>query len=92
MTNITSLSTYRASTLPTAAPQQSGNTITLQQALATNASPASLRAVADWNERRGYDERRRKVRARHKAQCMALREVANQLEASNGTELHREAA
>lgn len=83
MTNVTSLSTYAAahpSQLPTAAPQQSVNTITLQQALATNTNPASLRAVADWNERRGYDERRRKARSRHKAQCVALRAVAYEVE------------
>lgn len=70
--------------LPTAAPQQSGNTapntITLQRALATGTNPASLRAVADWNERRGYDERRRKARARHKAQAAALRAVADEME------------
>jgi hypothetical protein len=66
--------------LPTAAPQQSGNTITLQRALQDGTSPASLRAVADWNERKSYDERRRKARARHKAQCAALRAVADDLE------------
>ncbi len=82
MTNVTSLSTYAAAhprPLPTAAPQQSTNTITLQQALATNANPAALRAVADWNERKGYDARFRPARMRHKAQCAALREVAGRL-------------
>ena len=78
MTNVTSLSTRRS--LPTAAPQQSGNTITLQQALATNANPAALLAVASWNERKSYDERRRKARSRHKAQCVALRGVADEVE------------
>lgn len=92
MTNVTSLSTYRASTLPTAAQQQSGSTITLQRALQDGTTPAILRAVADWNERRSYDERRRKARARHKAQAAALRATANQLEASYGTELYSEAA
>ncbi len=67
-------------TLTTAAPQQSGNTITLQQALARGINPASLRAVADWNERKSYDERRRKARMRHKAQCVALRAVADELD------------
>ena len=65
-------------TLPAAAPQQPA-TITPRRALATT-SAASLRAVADWNERKGYDERRRKARARHKAQCVALRGVADELE------------
>lgn len=77
MHNVTSLYTRR--TLPTAAPQQSGNTITLERALADGATPERLRAVADWNERKSYDERRRKARARHKAQCVALREVAGDL-------------
>jgi hypothetical protein len=72
-------------------PQQAGNTITLQQALATNANPSSLRAVADWNERKSFDERRRKARARHKAQCLALRAVAEQMEAGY-VESYREAA
>jgi hypothetical protein len=89
-------SVHPFATLPTAAPQQSGNassnTITLQRALSDQATPERLRAVADWNERRSYDERRRKARTRHKAQAAALRATANELEASNGTELHREAA
>jgi hypothetical protein len=83
MNSVTSLATYASAhlrPLPIAAPQQSGNTITLQQALATNANPDVLRAVADWNERKSYDERRRKARARHKAQCVALRSVADDLE------------
>lgn len=66
--------------LPTTAPQQSGNTITLQQALARGTSPDVLCAVASWNEYKSYDERRRKARHRHKAQCVALRNVAAQLE------------
>jgi hypothetical protein len=66
--------------LPTAAPQQTGNAITLQRALATGANPASLRAVADWNERKSYDERRRKARHRHKAQAVALSAVVRELE------------
>jgi hypothetical protein len=82
MNNVTNLSTYAAAhprTLPTAAPQQSGNTITLERALATGTSPDVLRAVADWNERKGYDARFRPARMRHKAQCAALREVAGRL-------------
>jgi hypothetical protein len=67
--------------LPAVAPQQPA-TITLQQALAGSTSPDVLRAVANWNERRGYDERRRKARARHKAQAVALRGVAAQLDAA----------
>jgi hypothetical protein len=67
-------------TLPTTAPQQFGNTITLQRASASNTSPAVLRAVANWNERKSHDERRRKARARHRAQRDALRIVAAQLE------------
>lgn len=78
MNNVTSLNAHRP--LPTIAPQQSSNTITRQRALATNTSPAALRAVADWNERKSYDERRRKARARHKAQCVELRVVADELE------------
>lgn len=61
-------------------PQQSDNTITLQRALATNANPNVLRAVANWNERKSHDERRRKARMRHRAQAEALRNVAAQLE------------
>lgn len=73
MTNVTNLSAHRPLPLASAA------VITLQRALATT-SAASLRAVADWNERKSYDERRRKARARHKAQCVALRAVADDLE------------
>lgn len=65
--------------LPAAAPQQPA-TITLQRALATGTSPDVLRAAANWNERKSYDERRRKARARHKAQAVALRAVADELE------------
>lgn len=86
MNNVTNLSTYEAATprtLPIAAPQQSGNassnTITLQRALATGTSPDVIRAVADWNERKSYDARFRPARMRHKAQCVALREVAGRL-------------
>lgn len=82
MNNVTSLSSYAAAhhQLPTAASQQSGNTITLQQALARGTSPAVLRAVANWNERKSHDERRRKARARLKRQAEALRNVVAQLE------------
>lgn len=65
--------------LPTAAPQQSGNTITLQQALASGVRPDILLAVANWNERESHNQRRRKARARLKQQAMALREVADRL-------------
>jgi hypothetical protein len=71
MNNVTSLRTL---------PLASAATITLQRALATGTSPDVLRAVANWNERKGYDERRRKARHRHKAQCVALRAVADELE------------
>jgi hypothetical protein len=73
------LKKYRPDLLPAAASQQSA-TITLQQALATGANPASLRAVADWNDRKSFEERRRKARSRHKAQAEALRVVADQVE------------
>lgn len=77
--------------LPTAAPQQSGNITTPQRALHDSVSPAALRAVADWNERKSYDERRRKARSRHKAQAAALRAVADDMEAGY-VESYREAA
>lgn len=80
MTNVTSLSAHRSCALPTAAPQQSGNTITLQQAIARGITAEQLRAVANWNERKGYDERRRRARQRHKAQAIALRDVAGRLQ------------
>jgi len=66
--------------LPTAAPQQSGNTITLQQALASGTTPAILRAVANWNDRKSDDKRRRSARPRLRVQAEALREVAGRLE------------
>lgn len=69
-------------TLPTAAPQQSVNIITLQRALQEGVTADSLRAAADWNERKSYDERRRKARARHKEQTVALRAVADAVEDS----------
>lgn len=77
--------------LPTAATQQSGNITTPQRALHDSVSPAALRAVADWNERRGHDERRRRARARHKAQAGALREVAERLEVAQHMQM-RDAA
>jgi hypothetical protein len=80
MTNVTSLSSHRASTLPAVAAPQPGNTITIQRALQDGISADSLRAVADWNERKSYDERRRKARARHKAQAVTLRAVADAVE------------
>lgn len=77
MTNVTNLATHDS--LPTAAPQQSGNTITMQQALASGISPNILLAVANWNERESHNQRRRKARARLKHQAIALREVAGDL-------------
>jgi hypothetical protein len=74
MTNVTNLSDHSNFY------DVAGNTITLQHALAAGASADSLRAIADWNERKSYDERRRKARARHKAQAVALRGVADALE------------
>lgn len=50
---------------------------TPQRALADGVTADSLRAVADWNERRGFDERRRKARVRLRGQAVALRAVAD---------------
>lgn len=66
--------------LRTVAPQQSA-TATVTRAIRDGMSPAALLAVAAWNERRGYDERRRKARARLRDQAAALRVVAAELEA-----------
>ena len=63
-----------------AANNNTTNTITLQQALASGIGPEVLRAVATWNERKSFDERRRKARTRHKAQASALRAVADRLD------------
>lgn len=65
--------------LPTTAPQQSGNTINLQQALARGITADQLTAVANWNEHESHNQRLRKARARLKAQAEALREVAGRL-------------
>lgn len=78
-------------TFPTAAPQQSGNTITLQQALARGVTADQLTAVADWNERESHNQRRRKARARLKQQAEALREVADRLAVAQHMQM-REAA
>lgn len=77
--------------LLTTALQQSGNVITLQQALARGIAAHQLRAVANWNERETHNQRRRKARSRLKAQAAALRETARKLEQSN-VESYREAA
>lgn len=69
-------------TLRTVAPQQSATVTTVQRALRDGMSPAALLAVADWNERKGYDERRRNSRKRLKNQAVALRNVAEQLGAT----------
>lgn len=66
-------------------------TITLQQALARGITADQLLAVANWNERKSYDERRRRARARLKQQAVALREVAERLEVVQHIQM-REAA
>lgn len=66
--------------LPTDVPHQPSNVITVQRARADGTSPDVLRAAANWNDRKSHDERRRKARARHKAQAIALRAVAGELE------------
>lgn len=72
MHNITNLHTL---------PLASATTVTtLQRALRDGMSPDALLAVADWNERKGYDERRRNSRKRLKNQAVALRAVAGELE------------
>lgn len=57
-------------------------TVSAQRALRDGMSPAALMAVAKWNERRGFDERRRKARARLRDQAASLRSVAEQLDAT----------
>lgn len=52
----------------------------IARATADGMTAASLRAVADWNERKSYDERRRRARARLKQQAVALRVLADQRE------------
>jgi hypothetical protein len=74
MNNITNLHT-----LPLAS---AATVTTVQRALRDGMSPASLLEVADWNERKGYDERRRNSRKRLKNQAMTLRKVAEQLGAT----------
>ena len=64
------------STLPAVAPQQPATVTTVQRALRDGMSTAALLAVSDWNERKGYDERRRNSRKRLKNQAVALRAVA----------------
>jgi hypothetical protein len=70
---------HRTPTFPTAAPQQPGNTITLQQALARGITAHQLRAVANWNERKSRGGVR-SARPRHYEQAIALRAVADELE------------
>jgi hypothetical protein len=65
--------------LPAAAKQQP-TTTTAQRAIRDGMSAAALFAVSKWNERRGFDERRRKARARLRDQAAALRAVASDLE------------
>lgn len=82
MNNVTNLRrAANDNTLPAVAPQQSAIT-TAQRAIRDGMSPAALLAVASWCERRGYDERRRKARARLRDQAAALRSVAEQLDAT----------
>lgn len=80
MNNVTNLRRVaNDNTLRTVAPQQSATT-TVQRAIRDGMSPAALLAVAKWNERRGFDERRRKARVRLRDQAAALRAVAGELE------------
>ena len=78
MSKVTSLSGRRR--LPTDALPQPGNVITAQQAIARGITPEQLRAVANWNERKSHNERRRRARGRLKSQAGELRAVAAQLE------------
>jgi hypothetical protein len=75
MNNITNLNAH-----PRTLPLASAAVVTPSRALQDGMTPASLRAVADWNDRKSYEERRRKSRARHKGQAAALRVVADELE------------
>ena len=68
--------------LPVLADEVHTTTTTVQRALRDGMSAAALLAVANWNERRGFDERRRKARARLRDQAAALRSVAGQLGAT----------
>lgn len=72
MTNITNLHS-----LPLAS---AATVTTIQRALCDGMSPAALLAVADWNERKGYDERRRNSRKRLKNQAVQIRAVAGDLD------------
>lgn len=73
MNNITNLNAHRPLPLASAV-------VTPSRALQDSTTPAGLRAVADWNDRKSYEERRRKSRARHRSQAAALRVVADDLE------------
>lgn len=80
MNNVTNLRrAANDNTLRTVAPQQSA-TVSVQRAMRDGMSPAALMAVVKWNERRGFDERRRKARARLRDQAAALRAVAGEVE------------
>lgn len=68
-------------TLPAATANLPATVTNVQRAMRDGMSSAALLAAANWNERRGYDERRRKARARHKGQAVALRKVAGLLDA-----------
>lgn len=56
------------------------NIITPAQAIASNTTPAQLRAVAKWNE----ENARGPARERRKRQAVLLRQVADALGAANG--------
>lgn len=75
---------------PTATPRPA--TITAQRALQDGITAASIRAVADWNESESRNPRRRKDVSRLEDQAASLRAVANEVEAHNGSQLHRQAA
>lgn len=52
----------------------------IARATSDGMTAASLRAAADWNERKSFDERRRRARSRLKQQAVALRVLADQME------------
>ena len=59
---------------------QTAGVVSVGRALSDGMAPEALRAVAAWNQRKSYDERRRRARLRHRAQAAALGEAADRLE------------